>query len=323
MISRRHLLGTFAACAMARPLAVFSQQPGKIPRIGYLAHDAGPEKVFAQKLRELGYIEGRNIIVEYRIATGMRERLPEYAAEMARSNVDVIVAPDPVSFRAAIKATKTIPIVIRTNSDPVAAGMAASLAHPGGNVTGVFSLYTELYGKRMELLKELAPATNRIVMLLDGGFPNSKNLYAIADQAARALGLVLQPVDVRSVEDINNAAPAIARLRSQGLMAIRAPVIHENAGALAALAMKTRLPAIFEDTAYVDAGGLMSYGADPLAQYGLTAVYVDKILKGARPGDLPIQQPTTFELVINRKTANALGIKIPQSILVQAAKVIE
>jgi len=173
VISRRHLLRTFAACAMARPLAALSQQPGKIPRIGYLAHDAGPEKVFAQKLRELGYIEGRNIIVEYRIATGMHERLPEFADEMARSNVDVIVAPDPVSFRAAIKATKTIPIVIRTNVDPVAAGMVASLARPGGNVTGVFSLYTELYGKRMELLKELAPAANRIAVLLDGGFPNA------------------------------------------------------------------------------------------------------------------------------------------------------
>jgi putative ABC transport system substrate-binding protein len=222
-----------------------------------------------------------------------------------------------------MQATKTIPIVIRASNDPVAAGVVASLARPGGNVTGVFSLYSDLIGKRMELLKELAPATTRVAMLHDAGFPESKRFIDLNEKAAHVLGLTLQPVDVRSVEDIRNAAAVVGRLRSQALMVLRSPVVHENAGAIAELASKTRLPAIFEDAAYVDAGGLMSYGANLPDLYRLAAVYTDKILKGAKPRDLPVQQPTTVELVINGKTAKALGIKIPNSILVRADKVIE
>jgi putative ABC transport system substrate-binding protein len=319
--TRRRLLLALGASVIGAPLAL--SQPAKMPRIGFMAHDAGPDKVFAQKLRELGYVEGRNVIVEYRIAGDRHERLPEFAAELVRLNVDVIVAPDPPSYRAAMNATKTIPIVMRASSDPVANGTVASLARPGGNITGVFSLYSDLIGKRMELLKELVPAAMRIAVLLDTGFPDSKRILDLNEKAASALGLTLHPVDVRSAEDIRNAAPAVGRLRPHGLLVLRSPVIHENPEAIAALAAKTRLPAIFEDAQYVDAGGLMSYGANSLELYRLTAVYADKILKGARPSDLPVQQPTTFELVINRKTATALGIKIPNSIMVRADRVIK
>jgi putative ABC transport system substrate-binding protein len=312
------------AGALAAPHALLAQpQPAKIPRVGFLAHDAGFEKAFAQKLRDLGHVEGRNIVIDYRIAGDRQDRLPEFAAELVRLNVDVIVAPDPPSYRAAMNATKTIPIVIRSSSDPVATGLVVSLARPGGNVTGVFSLYSELIGKRIELLKELVPAATRLAVLLDTGFPGAKDLFGHAEQAARSLGVALHPVDVRSADDIRNAVQAVSRLRAHGLTVIRAPVIHENASAIATLAGKTRLPAIFEDASYVDAGGLMSYGANLRELYRLTAVYADKILKGAKPADLPVEQPTKFELLINGKTAKALGIKIPNSILVRADKVIE
>jgi putative ABC transport system substrate-binding protein len=324
MNNRRKLVIALGAGALAAPFGSFAQpQPAKIPRVGFLAHDAEFQKAFAQKLRELGYVEGRNIIVEYRIAEDRHERLAEFAAELVRLNVDVIVAPDPPSYRAAMSATKTIPIVIRSSSDPVATGIAASLARPGGNVTGVFSLYSELIAKRIEMLKEVVPAATRIAVLFDAGYPESRRLFGLAEQAASKLALALQPIEVRSVDDIRNAAPAVARSRPQGLLAIRSPLIHENGSAIAALAAKTRLAAIFEDAAYVDAGGLLSYGANPLELLRLTAVYMDKILKGAKPGDLPIEQPTRFELVVNLKTAKALGIKIPQSILVRATRLIE
>jgi putative ABC transport system substrate-binding protein len=323
MNNRRKLVIALGAGALAAPFGSFAQQQGKVWRVGYLAHDAGPEKAFAQKVRELGYVDGQNIIIEYRIAGDRRERLPEFAAELVRLNVQVIVAPDPPSYRAAMDATKTIPIVIRSSSDPVTTGIVRSLAHPGGNVTGVFSLYSDLIGKRIELLKELVPAATRIALVLDAGFPDSKRMVGLTEAAARSLGLSLQPIDVRSADDIRNAVPAVARLQSHGLLVLRSPVIHDNARAIASLAERTRLPAIFEDAAYVDAGGLMSYGANLFDLYRLTATYMDKILKGSRPGDLPIEQPTKFELVINMKAAKALGIKIPQSILVRADKVIE
>jgi putative ABC transport system substrate-binding protein len=324
MNNRRKFLVAFGAGALTVPLASLAQQQlAKIARVGYLAHDAGPERAFAQKLRELGYVEGQNIIVEYRIAGDRQERLPEFAADLVRLNVSVIIAPDPPSYRAAMNATTTIPIVIRSSTDPVTSGVVASLARPGGNVTGVFSLYSDLIGKRIELLKELVPAATRVVVLLDAGFPDSKRLFDLHEAAARSLGLSLHPVDVRSVEDIRHAVQEVARSRAHGLLVLRSPVIHDNAKVIAAVAERTQLPAIFEDAAYVDAGGLMSYGANLLDLYRHTAMYMDKILKGARPGDLPIEQPTKLELVINKKIANGLGLKIPQSILVRADKVIE
>ena len=325
--TRRAFLIALGASALATPLAVIAQQqPTKIPRVGYLVFGRPAQRLheaFRQGLRELGYVEGRNIIVEYRFAEGKVERLQELAEELVRLKVDVIVAPDPPSFHAAMKATKTIPIVMRSSFDPVASGIVASLAHPGGNVTGVFSLYSELNGKRMELLKEAVPTTSRVMVLLNSQSADAKMELGIAEGAARSLGLHLLPQEVRSAGDFENAFKAATRERANGLLVLRSPLTLANAARIASLAAKARLPAIYDDVPYMEAGGLMSYGSNLPELYRHTATYVDKILKGAKPSDLPVEQPTKLELVINLKTAKTLGIKIPNSILVRATKVIE
>jgi len=323
MNNRRKLLVAIGAGALAAPLA-FAQQPAKIPRVGYLVlREAGLQGKFQQGLRDLGYVEGRNIVVEYRSAGGKEERLPALAAELVGLKVDVLVAPDPPSYTAAIKATKTIPIVIRASGDPVAAGLVASLAHPGGNVTGVFTLYTELNGKRLELLKEAVPGTSRVMVLWNHWSAEAKSSLETVERAARTLGLQLVPVEVRGAGDFEAAFKTAARERANALLVLRAPLIVSNAALIAGLAAKARLPAMYDEAGYTEAGGLMSYGASLPELYRHTATYVDKILKGAKPADLPVEQPTKFEMVVNMKTAKALGIKIPNSILVRADRVIE
>jgi putative ABC transport system substrate-binding protein len=318
-------------CCGALIVALFSfyfsveaQQPEKIPRIGYLeigSKRGQASEAFLQGLRDLGYVEGKNLIVEYRGDPQRREdRLPELAADLVRLKVDVIVALDPPAARAAMNATKTIPIVIRSTGDPVRAGFVASLAHPGGNITGVTSISSELYGKRLELLKEVIPRLSRVAVLRnpDRSAAELKEMQS----TARALALGLQSLEVRGPNDFENAFKAAGKARAQGLITIRTPLINDQRKQLADLAIRYRLPAIYDDRAYVEADGLMSYGTNLADLHRHAAVFVDKILKGRKPADLPVEQPTRFEFIVNLKTAKQIRLTIPPNVLVRADKVI-
>jgi putative ABC transport system substrate-binding protein len=326
MITRRTLVIALGAGLLTAPFGSFAQQsPGKIPRIGYLAlrGSTGRFTAFRQGLAELGYVEGKTIMIERRSAEGRAERLPGLAAELAGRKVDVLVALDPRSSGAAISATRTIPIVMRTSLDPVAAGIVASLAHPGGNVTGLFSLYSELNGKRLELLKQAFPTISRVMLLWDPTWPGEQDRLRVAVDSARKLGLHPLPAPVNKAGDFESAFKAAAHQRASGLLVLRTPLMVMNTALIITLAASARLLAIYDEAAYVEAGGLMSYGASLTEIDRRAAYYVDKILKGAKPGDLPIEQPTKFELVVNMKTAKALGITFPNTILLRVDKTIE
>jgi putative ABC transport system substrate-binding protein len=325
---RRRLIVALGAGALAAPLAAFAQQPqGKMPRIGYLAISNDIENrrlaAFLKGLAELGYVEGKNIVIERRSAQWQAERLPALAAELAGLKVDVLVALDPPAANAAIHATRTIPIVMRTSIDPVAAGIIASLAHPGGNVTGLFSLYSELNGKRLEMLKESQPAMSRVMLLWDTTWAGEKDRLQVAVDAARKLRVRPLPVPVAKTGDFENAFKAAARERAGGLLVLRTPLMVMHTALIVKLAAQARLPAIYDDAAFVEAGGLMSYGASLIEISHRAANYVDKILKGTKPGDIPVEQPTRFELVVNRKTAKTLGVKFPNSIQLRIDRTIE
>jgi len=301
-----------------------AQQPRQMPRIGYLAigSEVGqlPE-AFLQGLRDLGYIEGKNVIIEYRGDPQRREdRLPDLATDLVRLQVDVIVALSPPAARAAMKATKTIPIIIRSTGDPVQAGFVTSLARPGGNITGMTSISSELYGKRLELLKEVTPRLSRVAVLRNPD--RSARDFEKMQSAARSLDLQLQSLEVRGPNDFENAFKAAVKERAQALITIRTPLINNQRKQVAALAIKSRLPAIYDEREYVEADGLMSYGTHLADLQRHAAVFVDKILKGRKPADLPVEQPTKFELVINLKTAKQIGITIPPNVLARADKVI-
>ena len=309
-----------------------AQQPTKVPRIGYLSNtDAATDSARAEgirlALRELGYIEGQNIAVEYRYAEGRREREPGLAAELVRLKVDIIVvASGDVTIQAAKNATKTIPIVMMgLGSDPVRAGHVESLARPGGNVTGVTNLNRELGGKRLELFKEAVPKLSRVAVLYDPANPPSLHeVKELLPADARALKLTIQPWEIRAVDDFEKVFAALNKQRPDGLYAVVAGgVMRPNQKRIAGFALKSRLPSVYSSRENVEAGGLMSYRADLADNYRRVAVYVDKILKGAKPADLPVEQPTKFELVINLKTAKQIGLKIPQSVLYRADKVIK
>ncbi len=325
MNNRRKLVIALGAGALAGPLGSFAQQPEKMPRIGYLTIGSAAGQVseaFLQGLRDLGYVDGKNVIIEYRGDPQRREdRLPEFAADLVRLKVDVIVALDPPAAHAAQNATKTIPIVIRSTADPVTAGFVSSLAHPGGNITGMTSISSELYGKRLELLKELIPRLSRVAVLRDPD--RSASDFREMQSTARSLGLQLQSVEIRGPNDFENAFRAAGKARAQALIVIRTPVINDQRKQVADLAIKSRLPAIYDERAYVEANGLMSYGTNLADLQRHATVFVDKILKGRKPADLPVEQPTKFELVLNMKTAKAIGVKFPNSILVRATNVIE
>jgi putative tryptophan/tyrosine transport system substrate-binding protein len=319
------LIMTLTLSLLAALLAAHAQSVAKTPRIGILnpAFDPHPPlEAFRQGLHDLGYVEGHNIVLEYRFADGRFERLPELAAALVRLKVDVILAVGVPAVRAAQHATGTIPIVFPTASDPVGQGLVASLAQPGGNVTGVSFQDPELMGKRLELLRQVVPGVTRVAYLWDAALLNARALQE-TETAARALGVQLLPVEVREPYPFDQAFATMAEAHADALITLPSTVFVSRRTQIVDLASKTRLPGIFPDRELADAGGLMSYGPSLTANYHRAATYVDKILKGAKPADLPVEQPTKFELVINLKTAKALGLTIPSVLLFQADKVIQ
>jgi len=320
MIIRTALAATLALGVLAAPLAAPAQQaPGKTARIGVLGRVSLPFDAFREGLRELGYVEGQNIAIEYRFADGKDERLPGLAAELVRLKVDVIVAVSPPATEAAKQATSTIPIVFPVSGDPVAEGFVASLARPGGNLTGLATIGPELVGKQLELLKAVAPKVSRVAMLQNP----SQQVQRQAEDAARALGVQLQVLKARTPSEIEAAFAAMRSQRAGGVLVMRDSVFFAQRTQIVALAAKSRLPAVYGFREQAEAGGLMAYGASTPQLFRRAATYVDKILKGAKPADLPVEQPTKFELVINLKTAKALGLTIPPSLLGQADQVIQ
>jgi putative tryptophan/tyrosine transport system substrate-binding protein len=310
-----------------------AQPPKKVPRIGYLSSpDAASESTRAEAirlaLRELGYIEGQTIAIEYRYGEGKTDRYPELAAELARLKVDIIVAAgSDIMTRAAKNATRTIPIVmVGGGGDPVETGLIESLARPGGNVTGITNLNRELGGKRLELLKEAVPKIVRVAVLYNPAQPsNVRELKEVLPAAARALGLTLQPWEVRTADDFEKVFAALDKQRPDGLYLLGGgPLMIVNQKRIVGFTLKSRLPSMWGSSRRdVDAGGLMYYGADLVDSYRRVAYYVDRILKGAKPADLPVEQPTKFELVINLKTANQIGLTIPPEMLARANRLIK
>ncbi len=329
MIDRRTFLASAGAALLAAPLTAAAQQPGRVFRIGILANVSGPEGAslwgaFIQGLRDLGYVEGQNVTIERVSSEGKYERLPELAAELVRRKVDVIVVPAQQNAMAARKVSRTIPIVMASAGDPVADGLVASLARPGGNVTGLSGLVgPEIGGKRLGLLKEAVPRVFRMAFLFNPGNPPSAAFLAETKTAARLLKVRLQILEVREPGEIDGAFTVMARDRVDSLLVLNDGMFLNHRTQIAALAAKQRLPTMCGQREYVDAGGLMSYAASGRDNFRRAATYVDKILKGAKPGDLPIEQPTKFELVINLKTAKALGLTIPQTLLGRADEVIQ
>jgi ABC-type uncharacterized transport system substrate-binding protein len=330
VISRRTLLVALAGGVLAVSRAAEAQEAAKIARIGYLASNlaASPHlhEAFRQGLRDLGYVEGRNVVIEYRDAEGKFERLSALAGEMVALKVEVIVAADTPAALAAKQATRTLPVVFIGAGDPVTIGLVTSLARPGGNVTGLSLLAPELVGKRLELLKQAVPGISRVAALWQPGFVGErteKDTRKEVEVAARALGVRLQLVEARGPEDFDRAFSDMTRARAGALTVLGSAMFANERRRLVDLAAKNRLPGVYGFREYVDAGGLMAYGPSVADLFRRAAAVVDKILKGVKPGDLPIEQPTKFELVINLKTAKALGLTIPQSLLSRANQVIE
>jgi putative ABC transport system substrate-binding protein len=330
MTDRRAFIGTLAGALLAAPFAAEAQQAAKVARIGYLAGSlaAFPQlrEAFIQGLRDLGYVEGRNLVIEYRSPEGKPERLPALAAELVALKIDVIVAAGTPQPLAAKQATRTIPIVFAGASDPVASGLVTSLARPGGNVTGLSLLAPELVGKCLEQIKQAIPGVNRVAVLWQpGGLGErtERDLLKGAEAAGRALGVRLQFVEARGPADFDRAFSDMTKARSDALTVLGSNMFLIERRRLVALAAKNRLPAVYPVREFVDVGGLMAYGANLADLFRRAATYVDKILKGAKPADLPVEQPTKFELVINLKTAKALGLTIPPSLLQRADEVIQ
>ncbi len=329
-MERRTFMAMIAGGLLAAPLAASAQQAAKIVRIGYLGGNlaANPHfpEAFRQGLRDLGYVEGRNLVIEYRYAEGKPERVPALAAELVALKVDVIVAAATRHALAAKQATTTIPIVFATAVDPVTSGLVTSLARPGGNVTGLSALIPELVGKCLEQLKQAVPGVSRVAVLWQpGGYPErtEKDMLKGADVAARALGVRLQFVEARGPADFDRAFSDMTRARADALTVLASSMFIGERRRIVDLAAKRRLPTVYTSREFVDAGGLMAYGANLADMYRRAATYVDKILKGTKPGDLPVEQPTKFELVINLKAAKALGLTIPPSVLGRADEIIQ
>lgn len=328
-IQRRKLL-IAAAAFLAEPLVSGAQQPVKVPRIGFLSLDlAGNPRgtdSFVLGLRELGYEVGRNIVVEYRDAERRFERFPALAAELVALKVDVIVAPNVLASQAAKRATTTIPIVFAGIADPVSDGLVASLGRPGGNVTGLANLSPELIGKRLELLKEAVPGTSRVAILWQPGSGmerTDRETLKGAEAAAQALSIQLRTIDARDPAEIEPAFAKIATARANALLVLGTPMFFTERQRLVELAARNKLPAMYTSRQFVEAGGLLAYGASLDDLLRRSATYVDKLLKGAKASDLPVEQPTKFELVVNAKTAKALGLAIPQSVLGRADAVVQ
>ncbi len=331
MTTRRAFIGTLAGGLLAASLAAAAEQPGKVFRIGILSNVPVNDPqgtalwgAFIQGLRELGYVEGQNITIEHRSSEGKYERLPSLAADLVRLQVDVIIVPAPQNARAAKEATQTIPIVMASSGDPVADGLVTSLARPGGNITGLTgAVGPEIGGKRLELLKEAVPKLSRVAVLSNPANPSSAPILEATKTAARSLRVQLQMLEARGPDELGRAFAAMTRERPDALFVLGDGMFLLHRTRIVGFAAKQRLPTTFGGREDVDAGGLMSYAASGRDNFRRAATYVDKILKGAKPGDLPIERPTKFELVINLKTAKALGLTIPQSLLLRADEVIQ
>lgn len=328
-MNRRDTLLALLALGAA-PFPSVAQQQGKAWRVGFLSPLARPASLdshrygaFLQGMRELGYIESKNLVIEWRFADGMYERLPGLAAELVQLNVDVIVAATSPAIRAAQKATTTLPIVMGNTGDPVGSGFVKSLAQPGGNITGLALMSSDVSAKLLDLLRSLVPKLSRVAVLVS---PTSSTYRAILNgvqAAAQNVGIQILPVEARTPLEIETGFPMMVRSRAEAVIVGLSWFFVQQQRQIADLAAKHRLPSIAGNREYAEAGGLMSYGQNIADNYRRAATYVDKILKGAKPGDLPVEQPTTFDFVINLKTAKALGITIPQSILLRADEVIQ
>jgi putative ABC transport system substrate-binding protein len=329
-VNRGEVKKTISAITLSALLFVFclpalAQQPKKIPRIGYLSASSAAEalsrtEAFRQGLRDLGYVEGENIVVEFLYADGKFDRLPALAADLVRLKVDVIVTAGPSVTGPARDATATIPIVMTNDSDPVVAGFVASLARPGGNITGLSSLAQDLSGKRVEFLKETVPKLSRIAILGSSAIPGNTLALKETELAAKVFGLQSQYLDIREVKDIEIAFRTVSKDRADAVLVLNGPphILRQIPG----FATKGRVPAIYHNLAIIDDGGLMSYGASISDLDRRAAAYVDKILKGTKPADLPVEQPKKFEFIINLKAAKQIGLTIPPNVLARADKVI-
>ncbi len=328
-MDRRTFIGTMAGALFTSPLAAMAQQAEKVFRIGLLSPNGGAIAqqllaVFRQVLRERGWVDGQNIIIEWRFAEGKVDRLPILVAELIQLKVDIIVTGASVATWAAKDATKTIPIVMAASADAVGEGLVTSLAHPGGNVTGMtFLAGPEIAGKQLQLLKEVNPAASRVAVLTN---PTNRSHAAFARElkvAARSLGAQLQVLEAPNPDQLDNAFAAMTRERAAALLVLTDSMFFGQRQRLADLAARSKLPALYSQKEFVDAGGLVSYGPSLTDMFRRAAIHVDKLLRGAKPGDIPIEQPTKFELVINLRTAKALGLTISQSLLLRADEVIQ
>ena len=331
MITRRKLLMAFGASALASPLASLAQQQGKVWRIGFLGARSrstlsNPDvyyDAFTQGMRELGYVEGKNLVIEWRFADGKYERLPGLASELVQMKVEVIVTHSTPATQALQRATKTIPIVTAAVIDPVGSGFAVSLARPGGNITGLSVITVDVSPKHIELLKIMMPTLSRVAVLVNPGNPVHAAVLKSIQAAAQQVGIKILPVNARSPEEIERGFAMMKREHAEAVIIVADAFFFGQGRQIAELALKNRMPSIFQDREHVEAGGLMSYGQNVTDFFRRAATYVDKILKGAKASNLPIEQPTRFYLVINRKTANALGLTISQELLLRADEVIE
>ena len=324
-IRRRYFLIASGAL-LTTPFTVSGQSGRRVPLLAYVATRPGPmqfDQAFLRGLREFGYIEGKNIRIEYRWGEGMEGRLPALMTEVIGLNPDLIVTASSQAGPAAKNATASIPIVMAISADAVRDGLVVSLTRPGGNVTGMSIFSPEAIGKRLEFLKEMLPSLARVATIWNSANPSNPALLRDTETAAKALGLALHSVGVREVAELDTAFTSIARERAGALSVISDGFMFTNRKLVTTLAARNRLPAIYPDNVYVEAGGLISYGSSIPAAFYRAAYFVDRILRGARPADLPVEQPTKFELVLNLKSAQALGLKIPQSILLRADRVIE
>jgi len=326
-VDRRRFLLTSLASAVAAPLAVAAQQAGKVYRIGVLSADSREStavpRFLPKQLSELGYVEGRNLQIEWRFADGNIARLPDLAADLVRLKVAVILPAFMAEILAVKQATNSIPVVMISAADPVGNGLVASLAHPGGNITGRTIQPPEFGGKLVALLKEAAPQLSRLAVGWDPTYPGFRAFYQHAEIAARALGISLHPVEMRAPADVDPALAQITKERANGLTVWPTNATFMHMAQIMKFAEQNRLPTIFPIPRLGSSGGLMAYGTNTEEQYRRVASYVDRILKGAKPADLPVEQPTKFELIINLKTAKALGLTIPPSLLARADQVIE
>ena len=330
MISRRQIVLALGAGAVSAPLSSFAQKADKVWRVGFLTARRRPDSIdtdfiggLPRGLRELGYVEGKNLVIEWRFTDGIAERLPELAAELVRLKLDVIVSGSSQAISALQKATSTIPIVMATSGDPIGSGFVASLARPGGNITGLSNQFGDLSPKQLELLLAVVPKLSRVAVLVNPVNSSSVSLLKNAQSAARRTNVKLLPLEAQTEPEIENAFASMAREKAGAAIVMVDAFFIQQRRAIANLAVKHRLPSISGNREFAEAGGLMSYGPDLREQFRRAAIYVDKIFKGAKPGDLPVEQSATFEFLINERTAKALQLTVPKVVLFQADRVID